>query len=80
MNNVIIQYKDRFVLGYSFKTRKVYTTRKPEDAKRFTDVSANEFMSLHASEANDFLYEGIKVHKLRRGIPIQDQIKVEVQS
>jgi hypothetical protein len=52
MNNVVLQYKERLVAGFSLKTQKVYTTVDTKKAKQFTAVSANKFISLHFNNSD----------------------------
>jgi hypothetical protein len=47
MNNVMIQFHDKLVAGFSLKTQRVYTTRDTKKAKAFTAVTANKFIQQH---------------------------------
>ena len=64
---VIIQHKEKYVIGYSFKLDKVYKTRNPAEAKKFTAEKAQEFILEHANKGRSFDIENISIHVLKPG-------------
>lgn len=59
MNKVIIQYKKKFVGGYSLKTNKVWFVPQKEQANIFTSVKAGEFIAKHVNSGRGFESENI---------------------
>lgn len=56
----ILMYEDKYVGGFSFKTQKVWFTRRIELAKKFTLVDANRFITDHI-DTERFMPEGITI-------------------
>ena len=69
MNNAVIQYKDVYVGGFSLKTQKVYYTKNPAKARKFTPCSAHKFIAMYANKGYGFETEHITMHHFRRGEP-----------
>ena len=67
MRNVVIQYGEQFVQGFSLKTQKVYCTVFPKEARRFTAVDANEFISKHSNKNCCFDTKRITLHIIKPG-------------
>ena len=77
--NVVIGYnRTFFVVGFSLKTQKVYKSADPSCAKRFTAVSAQQFITEHADKKRDFCYRNIRLYLLKSGQPFnpfEEEIK-----
>jgi len=69
MNNIVIQYKDEYVCGYSLKTGMVYTTKDPVKARKFTSVASQNFIREHGNKGRNFDLEFIQIHVFTRGAP-----------
>lgn len=67
MKQVIIQHGERFVQGFSLKTQRVYSTAYTSEAKRFSAVAANDFISQYTQIDDQFTYASIQIHLIKRG-------------
>jgi len=62
-------------MGYSLKLNKVYTTMHPSEAKRFTSVGAQEFLSEHCNKNRCIELKDVKIHVCKPGrkfVPFPD--------
>lgn len=62
--DVIIGFGNKFVGGYSLKLNKVWYTSKQTDAKKFTAVTAGNFLFTHAKEWSESEMLSIKIIRL----------------
>jgi hypothetical protein len=67
-NNYILQYKTKFVGGYSHKTRKVFLIAQKEQAKKFNPVTANSFIADHANKGRSFESEHVTILELEKKV------------
>jgi len=69
LNNAVIQYKDVYVGGFSLKTQKVYYTKNPAKARKFTPCSAQTFLATYANKGYGLETEHVTMWHFKRGEP-----------
>lgn len=67
MKQVIIQHGERYVQGFSLKTARVYSTAYTSEAKRFSAVKAQDFITEYTKIDSQFRYDNIILHLVNRG-------------